>query len=316
MGNSTLLMISCALLIQTGACLNLKFACESTQLELKCPRNTVVNISTVEYGRSGYLATHVCRGKNWQQNSNCRAPNSFKVVSERCNGRQSCIVPASNSLFGDPCPDVEKILQVKYSCLKRVVACENEKAHVECPPGTEIETAYANFGRLSSEVCPGLNSNATTSCRTMYSRYRVGIECDYFRKCSVDATVRKFGGDLCRGVPKYLEIHYHCRKLPIREVVSCNGRSLNIQCYNQIHIDHAEFGRLSPDFCPGLNSTATKTCQASSALSRVKLNCQGRPNCSFRVSTDLFGEPCPGIPKYLLVRYSCERTRNGGLPAQ
>lgn len=297
-------MPALAILLFVGTCLNLNFACQSKQLELRCPKDTVIFITSAAYGRAGYLATHVCRGWNRQQNLNCRALNSFQIVSDRCKSRQSCIVPVSNSLFGDPCPGTRKFLEVKYRCLKRVVACEGERAHLKCPSKSRIEFFHANFGRLSSEICPGLNSNTTTSCRSGI-RWLLTRQCSS-NKCLLEATVDKFG-DACPNVSKYLEIHYACRKIPIRQLVHCNGHSLYMQCHSgtQIKIDHAEFGRRSPHFCPGANSTTTTTCQASSALRRVTFICQGRPHCLLRISTEMFGDPCPGVAKYLLVRYFC-----------
>ena len=35
----------------------------------------------------------------------------------RCEGRQWCVVGASNGQFGDPCPGTSKYLQLKYKCV-------------------------------------------------------------------------------------------------------------------------------------------------------------------------------------------------------
>lgn len=303
-----------ALLFSAGACTNVKFACKSTNMELRCPKNTVIYINNAQYGRTGYLATQVCLGINSQQNSICRTPRAYQVVFSRCNARQSCTIAVNDQLFGDACHGVESYLTVHYTCQQRVVACENERAYLSCPFGSSINIFHANFGRLLPEVCPGLNSNSTTSCRTFIAG-SVAARCQSLRSCSVEATAFRFG-DACRNVSKYLEIHYQCSKIPVKEIVRCNNKPLYIQCQRGAHIEivHAEFGRRSPDFCPGANSTTTTTCQESSALNRVKLSCQGRYVCLIHTSTQLFGDPCPGVRKYLLVRYICANTPDPDQP--
>lgn len=48
--------------------------------------------------------------------TNCRAANSDKVVSKKCNGKSGCHVPANNHYFGDPCRGTVKYLEVAYVC--------------------------------------------------------------------------------------------------------------------------------------------------------------------------------------------------------
>ncbi len=38
------------------------------------------------------------------------------LVSERCRGKSRCEVLAGKSLFGDPCPNLYKYMQVEYTC--------------------------------------------------------------------------------------------------------------------------------------------------------------------------------------------------------
>ena len=39
------------------------------------------------------------------------------AVRNRCNNRQRCSLPSSNSLFGDPCQGTVKYLVVHYNCI-------------------------------------------------------------------------------------------------------------------------------------------------------------------------------------------------------
>ncbi|KAK9149985.1 hypothetical protein Syun_008294 [Stephania yunnanensis] len=46
----------------------------------------------------------------------CHAENTIEVVREVCIGRESCSIPLSNALFGDPCPGLLKSLAVEALC--------------------------------------------------------------------------------------------------------------------------------------------------------------------------------------------------------
>ena len=46
----------------------------------------------------------------------CQAETSLEVVVNRCDEKPSCVVPANNGVFGDPCDDVLKYLEVGYHC--------------------------------------------------------------------------------------------------------------------------------------------------------------------------------------------------------
>ena len=63
----------------------------------------------------------------------CEADSSFDEVAKRCEDKQSCQVPASSELFGDPCEGIHKYLEVDYKCIepgpssKKVITCEREE---------------------------------------------------------------------------------------------------------------------------------------------------------------------------------------------
>lgn len=46
----------------------------------------------------------------------CHATNSSAILSKVCEGRNSCKIEVSNSVFGDPCPRTVKTLAVKATC--------------------------------------------------------------------------------------------------------------------------------------------------------------------------------------------------------
>ena len=59
-----------------------------------------------------------------------------------CQGRQKCLILASNSLFEDNCPDTFKYLEVRYHC--------RSKCHFPKPPF--FRHIFPEFGSSQSEV--------------------------------------------------------------------------------------------------------------------------------------------------------------------
>jgi len=48
----------------------------------------------------------------------CVSPTSSDIIRRRCQGRTSCRLRASNSVFGNPCRGVVKYIEIKYECSK------------------------------------------------------------------------------------------------------------------------------------------------------------------------------------------------------
>eukprot|EP01006_Ploeotia_vitrea_P030635 TRINITY_DN63003_c0_g1_i1.p1 TRINITY_DN63003_c0_g1~~TRINITY_DN63003_c0_g1_i1.p1 ORF type:complete len:159 (-),score=36.46 TRINITY_DN63003_c0_g1_i1:135-590(-) len=62
--------------------------------------------------------------------TNCRSDNSLSIVSSQCDGKNSCSVEASNSVFGDPCLGTYKYLQARYYCRAAVISTSANKQRV------------------------------------------------------------------------------------------------------------------------------------------------------------------------------------------
>ena len=116
--------------------------------QITCPPNEVIFVQFANYGQSEILTTeanYVDTGLTWDQlkqapltsrytcgnsQTNCYSPTfknsqiskSLAIVSKECTGKRNCTIEASNSIFGDPCPDVEKMLDVSYECVKGIRA--------------------------------------------------------------------------------------------------------------------------------------------------------------------------------------------------
>nr|XP_043627198.1 beta-galactosidase 9-like [Erigeron canadensis] len=79
-------------------------------MQLQCEDGyTVVSIEFASYGTPQGSCQAFSIG-------NCHAPTSSSIVSKACEGRNSCKIEVSNSVFGDPCPGTVKSLAVKARC--------------------------------------------------------------------------------------------------------------------------------------------------------------------------------------------------------
>eukprot|EP01119_Soliformovum_irregulare_P010686 TRINITY_DN2635_c1_g1_i2.p1 TRINITY_DN2635_c1_g1~~TRINITY_DN2635_c1_g1_i2.p1 ORF type:complete len:530 (-),score=138.24 TRINITY_DN2635_c1_g1_i2:236-1825(-) len=52
--------------------------------------------------------------------SSCDAASSMKIVEQNCLGRNTCLIPVSRDVFGDPCVNVDKRLFVQATCSNAV----------------------------------------------------------------------------------------------------------------------------------------------------------------------------------------------------
>ncbi|XP_020511231.1 L-rhamnose-binding lectin SML [Labrus bergylta] len=89
--------------------------CEESFADLRCGVGQVISLYGAHYGR---LDSSVCsfqRPVNEVQNIYCS--KAVNRVAERCNGKNSCTIRASNAEFGDPCYGTYKYLEVAYTCL-------------------------------------------------------------------------------------------------------------------------------------------------------------------------------------------------------
>ena len=87
--------------------------CEHGRTTLKCPCGGKINVLEASYGRNDrYTCWH-----SSIRTTNCHASNSLSIVRGKCNSKSSCVLFASNSVFGDPCWGTYKYLRVKYHCI-------------------------------------------------------------------------------------------------------------------------------------------------------------------------------------------------------
>ena len=93
-----------------------------------------------------------------------------------------------------------------------------------------------------------------------------------------------------------------------RSVVICEHKKASITCKEgkKINIVQANYGRLNKRACTKSPIRSTN-CRATKSLAIVQSTCHQKASCALHASNKVFGDPCKGIFKYLLVKYKCER---------
>lgn len=91
----------------------------------------------------------------------------------------------------------------------RFYTCEGGSLYIYCPAGSYLVVFSANYGRLSSDVCPGPGSN-NINCESPGSVDVVRNYCEGLTNCQLEASNAMFG-DPCPGTHKYLEVNIGCR---------------------------------------------------------------------------------------------------------
>ncbi|XP_056096482.1 L-rhamnose-binding lectin CSL3-like [Rhinichthys klamathensis goyatoka] len=182
--------------------------CEGGSAYLSCDLG-FIKVIKANYGRTDHKTCASGKPANQLSNKHCFRKTSLYTMSNRCDGRKSCTVPAVNSVFSDPCVGTYKYLDVSYVCIptKRSVTCEFSQSVIVCDIGT-IFVHHANYGRRDLVTCP--HKLATTPDCYSPQTSSLRSRCNGRKSCHVNASNSVFS-DPCRGVHKYLEVSYSCK---------------------------------------------------------------------------------------------------------
>ncbi|XP_033729975.1 L-rhamnose-binding lectin CSL3-like [Pecten maximus] len=185
--------------------------CERKNSTLSCRRGQVLVILSANYGRSD---PNTCYSKKIRT-TKCASSKSFSKVKDSCQGKRSCQLYASNSVFGDPCRGTYKYLDVTYRCVAKKpktysrTICESSNTTIKCPSSMQVNILFASYGRTDRSTCRRYRRMMDTSCSASGCVDRVKKYCQGHHTCTVKAANSVFG-DPCRGTYKYLKLKFQC----------------------------------------------------------------------------------------------------------
>jgi hypothetical protein len=95
-----------------------RYGCEGSELQLACAEpGAVIRPVRANYGR---FSIQTCNpaGTTHGWSTRCIQPTSLRRVSALCAGQRACTIDVTSAVFGDPCPDTYKYLEVHYTCVR------------------------------------------------------------------------------------------------------------------------------------------------------------------------------------------------------
>nr|BAE02882.1 skin mucus lectin [Nuchequula nuchalis] len=186
-------------------------ACEGSVATLECGHGQDIHVVSANYGRLDKSTCSDGKSDFSVRNTECSGPAD--LVATRCNGKTSCTIEASNSVFGDPCGGTYKYLEVSYICENHVIICENDLAQLQCDDPERINVLSANYGRHDSTTCSEgrpVSDLMRTDC-SMDTDSTISADCSGAHTCYIVANNDWLGGDPCSDTFKYLEVTYACQ---------------------------------------------------------------------------------------------------------
>ncbi|PWA32998.1 hypothetical protein CCH79_00016853, partial [Gambusia affinis] len=289
-----------------------RMICEHSLSYLSCDQGQVIVVHGADYGRRDQTTCQYGCSADQTQNTACSSPTS--KVAESCQGKNSCVIKASNSVFGDPCLGTYKYLEVAYHCefavTEKATTCDDSDniQHLSCENGV-ISVQSALYGRADRQICSEDKSPqqlANTQCSQEGAVDIIKKRCDGKRVCEFNTDdVRR--SDPCVGIAKYLDTNYTCP--PAHRRVTCEHSYAHLYCdYGQvIFVYGADYGRRDHTTCSYRRpASQTENVYCSNPTNIVAQICNRKNSCTIRAHNSVFGDPCVGTFKYLEVAYTCE----------
>ncbi|TKS77257.1 L-rhamnose-binding lectin SML [Collichthys lucidus] len=237
----------------------------------------IIHVYGADYGRRDQTTCSYKQPPSQIQNTDCSNPTN--IVSDSCNGENSCTVKASNSVFGESCAGTLKYLEVAYMC---------EYIGVISVQGAlygRADNVTCSEGRIAEQI-------QNTRCSLEGTKDIVKERCDGKKMCELNIQhVRT--ADPCFHTYKYLETNYTCFPANVGQVIFVLG---------------AYYGRSDQTTCSykrDANQLENVYCSQSTRVV-VANSCNGKNSCTIRVGSPLFEDPCVGTHKYLELSYVCE----------
>ncbi|XP_042560305.1 L-rhamnose-binding lectin CSL3-like [Clupea harengus] len=236
--------------------------------------SNVIHIHKANYGRTDKTTCSSGRPANQLSNTNCYAATTLPIIRNRCEGRTTCLLKASNSIFSDPCFGTYKYLDISYSCVPPSKEPEHPITTIlHYTPNTfslicsnVIRIHTASYGRRDKTTCSSgrpASQLRKTDCSASTTLPIVRERCEGRTTCLLKASNSIFS-DPCFGTYKYLDISYSCVP-PSKEP------------------EHP----------------------ITTILHYTPNTCDGKERCTVMASSNIFPDRCPGTYKNLDISYSC-----------
>ncbi|XP_060737754.1 uncharacterized protein LOC132853799 [Tachysurus vachellii] len=284
-------------------------ACEHGYRTLDCGADTI-EIVNANFGRADSVTCSSGVPNGLTQNTNCYSPKALSTVASLCNGKNSCTVEASSTIFTDPCKPTAKYLTVSYTCIanhRKFYVFKFDHYIQVTLPGKWFESNEGEFAGLQKSG----ESNKTLHDK-LYIRRSVPV-------------VQHFNTSHSIYIQQYcfntFSIMMLCLKLTLltlliaapglhvsgESVITCDGDVQRLTCDSGvIKVTSTVYGRSDSQICsaPHPNLEVTDT-SCSSTVSTIADRCNGLRECE--VKTDLLGssDPCKGTYKYYTTTYDC-----------
>jgi len=171
----------------TGICSDKWIHAEKTEGELECVQLCAKESNCQFYSYAAGIFAKMCF-----LFSEC---NPVETCEHFRTGQLECMEQPRTSLYSTE--------------LRTERMCENRGNLKPNCGSSNIEIVDGNYGRTSSGVCPGQNSNASNCCNCKHGLEKIKEVCNGKKKCELAAS-NSFFTDPCYGIYKYLEVKYRC----------------------------------------------------------------------------------------------------------
>jgi len=158
---------------------------ENTNVTLSCPGDASNKFVAVAFASFG-TPNGACGAAGFTTNASCNAANTSSIIAGLCVGQHSCTVPSSDQVYGDPCYDTVKHLDVQLVCASSAFTMEatvpvNARATVVLPlGGASASSVTITEGATSTVVFTGgayvPGSPGVTNAYSMAGGAAVGVD--------------------------------------------------------------------------------------------------------------------------------------------
>ncbi|XP_040579286.1 latrophilin Cirl [Lepeophtheirus salmonis] len=101
------------------------YKCEGDDIFIKCDVSGTIRVIRANYGRFSIAICNKHGYTDWSVN--CMSPRTTRVFQNKCDGRMNCTMPVNSNVFGDPCPQTQKYVEVHYACIPKFQTTTTKK---------------------------------------------------------------------------------------------------------------------------------------------------------------------------------------------